>query len=235
MKKIIRFAKANRWISAFFVLSATIIISYILSMDMPELFPGAENWYNLLFQFSIGYIINTMFYVTQVYIPSIKRQSVIRKNIHLRISKILSHMRSIFSVLAEIYLNNHTGNTYTNEELHQLLKFKLLDLTKDVDLIRSIHSKRTVYYTVGEYIEHDILNVERYIDDIYKYYSGDMSEGLIGTLEKILNSRFHFIMKAHFNVPFETDFSSSKLDFFVEYYTMLCDLNSVDIDDYTSD
>ena len=109
------------------------------------------------------------------------------------------------------------------------------DLTKDVDLIRSIHSKRTVYYTVGEYIEHDILNVERYIDDIYKYYSGDMSEGLIGTLEKILNSRFHFIMKAHFNVPFETDFSSSKLDFFVEYYTMLCDLNSVDIDDYTSD
>ena len=94
-----------------------IIVSYILTMDLPELFDGAEEWYNLLFQFSVGYIINFMFYITQVYIPNTKRTSTVQASISKRISMLLGHMTDSLSHLAAIYVPDHKGQAYTEEEL----------------------------------------------------------------------------------------------------------------------
>lgn len=87
-KNILIFIKRNTLISAFFIISIVIITSYYLTLDLPELFRGAEQWFNLLFQLSVGYIINFMFYITQVYVPNNKRDSIARRNVSMRLNKL---------------------------------------------------------------------------------------------------------------------------------------------------
>ena len=112
-KNILIFIKRNTLISAFFIISIVIITSYYLTLDLPELFRGAEQWFNLLFQLSVGYIINFMFYITQVYVPNNKRDSIARRNVSMRLKQIIKNMRNSLSSLAEIYLDGHTGTDYT--------------------------------------------------------------------------------------------------------------------------
>ena len=54
MKHSIRvFIDKNKLITAFFVISVVVIVTYILSMDLPEWFNGAGDWFNLLFQLAV--------------------------------------------------------------------------------------------------------------------------------------------------------------------------------------
>ena len=92
MKKIRTFVEKNKWITNFFFISLFIIISYIWTMEWPELFDGAEEIYNLFFQLAIGYIINFMFYITQVYIPNSNRDITVRKCIAKRIEQLINDM-----------------------------------------------------------------------------------------------------------------------------------------------
>ena len=129
-KNILIFIKRNTLISAFFIISIVIITSYYLTLDLPELFRGAEQWFNLLFQLSVGYIINFMFYITQVYVPNNKRDSIARRNVSMRLKQIIKNMRNSLSSLAEIYLDGHTGTDYTAEELSSLLQLRFSDKVK---------------------------------------------------------------------------------------------------------
>ena len=83
-KAILQFIKNNTLIFVFFIISIGIIFLYIFTMDWAELFKGAELWFNLMFQLSVGYIINFMFYVTKVYIQNKKRDIFVNKQITKR-------------------------------------------------------------------------------------------------------------------------------------------------------
>lgn len=52
-----------------------IIIAYLLSFDMPEVWDGAGRIFELLYQLSIAYCMSYLFYILQVWIPSTKNQS----------------------------------------------------------------------------------------------------------------------------------------------------------------
>lgn len=136
-KNILIFIKRNTLISAFFIISIVIITSYYLTLDLPELFRGAEQWFNLLFQLSVGYIINFMFYITQVYVPNNKRDSIARRNVSMRLKQIIKNMRNSLSSLAEIYLDGHTGTDYTAEELSSLLQLRFSDKVKVLNANRT--------------------------------------------------------------------------------------------------
>ena len=76
------FVKENKLISVIFGVSVVVILLYVLSIDIPEILPHAGDWFDILFQLSIGFVINFMFYVTQVYIPRIKNNK--RKRLIIR-------------------------------------------------------------------------------------------------------------------------------------------------------
>ena len=67
MKKISKFYNQNKGISVCFIISLLIAISYIATLELPEIIDGIEKWYNLAFQFSIGIICSFIFkYIYQM-------------------------------------------------------------------------------------------------------------------------------------------------------------------------
>ena len=220
-KNILIFIKRNTLISAFFIISIVIITSYYLTLDLPELFRGAEQWFNLLFQLSVGYIINFMFYITQVYVPNNKRDSIARRNVSMRLKQIIKNMRNSLSSLAEIYLDGHTGTDYTAEELSSLLQLRFSDKVKVLNANRTTR-ENMVYFSVREWLGECIRKTEDEIDKLYKYYPTDISVELMKVLEDILNSTYHSMMKTLLVVPNDVDFSQCNNNFFAEYYKLIC-------------
>ena len=227
----------NKWITLFFFISMFIIVSYILTMDLPELFDGAEEWYNLLFQFSVGYIINFMFYITQVYIPNTKRTSTVQASISKRISMLLGHMTDSLSHLAAIYVPDHKGQAYTEEELIQIMK--KLNFSDKISVLdaRRTTKDHLVYFTVRDWLINCISNVEKDIDSLFKYYATDISVGLMELLEAIprpsYHSTMHTLLVSPSNVDFSGAASSPSGNFFFEYYRFIKKLEQIQKDDYS--
>ena len=233
-KNILIFIKRNTLISAFFIISIVIITSYYLTLDLPELFRGAEQWFNLLFQLSVGYIINFMFYITQVYVPNNKRDSIARRNVSMRLKQIIKNMRNSLSSLAEIYLDGHTGTDYTAEELSSLLQLRFSDKVKVLNANRTTR-ENMVYFSVREWLGECIRKTEDEIDKLYKYYPTDISVELMKVLEDILNSTYHSMMKTLLVVPNDVDFSQCNNNFFAEYCKLICELEKINQKEYFSE
>jgi hypothetical protein len=230
MGEISRFIKKNRLIFLFFFVSIIVIVSYLLTINSPELFVGAEHWYNLLFQLSIGYVINFIFYITQVYIPNNKRDLIAQKCISVRLDRIIQFMRSGISELAKIYLENHTGNEYTEDELNQLLKLKLSDKV-NVGIAELSTRDKIEYFTVRKWLLDCIIKTENEIDSLFKYYARDISVDLMLSLEDILKSHYHATLKILLVGTSEVNLSGVK-DFFVDYYRLICQLVKISQKDY---
>lgn len=223
MKKGIlnRFTRTNKWIWRTFLFAVFIIVSYILSIDSPEWFYGAEVWFNLLFQFSIGYIINFMFYITQVYIPNTKRNDSANKCIKIRIEHIVGDMRQTITTLGQLYIKNHCGDNYTEVELDQLMNLKFSDK------VQVINAGNNQYFTVRDWIKNCIYRTEKDIDKLYQYYTNDISADLMNVLENVLNSTYHSVMKTLLAVPNDVKFNDSKDNFFIKYNDLICELKQI--------
>lgn len=232
MNRIKAFVEKNRWITAFFFISLFIIVSYIWTMEWPELFDGAEEIYNLFFQLAIGYIINFMFYITQVYIPNSSRDIAVRKCISTRIKQLINDMDASLAQLAAVYAKGHSGETYTDEELNALLNLRFSDKVKVLNASRTTRDN-LVYFSVREWLIKCITDTEKDIDNLYKYYANDISINLMEILEAILRSTYHSIMKILLSAPNDTDFSSCNPNFFADYYHLIQKLESVNDNEYS--
>lgn len=201
-------------------------------MECPELFDGAEKIYNLLFQLAIGYIINFMFYITQVYIPNSNRDITVRKCIAKRIEQIMEDMDSSLFQLAAVYAKGHSGKSYTDEELNSLLNLRFSD---NVNILKVPGTTRDnhVYFSVREWITKCILDTERDIDNLYRYYANDISTNLMEVLEAIPRSIYHSIMKTLLLNPGDLDFSKCNFNFFSDYYRLIQELENIKDNDYS--
>lgn len=74
---MVTFIKGNTIIFICFLL-AIIIGQYIQTMDMVEWFTLADEWLQVAFQLSLGFVVSFIFYITQVYLP--RRKSIARIN-----------------------------------------------------------------------------------------------------------------------------------------------------------
>lgn len=224
---VFMFIHKNKLITLFFAISVAVIIAYILSMDLPEWFNGAGDWFNVLFQLAVGYIINFMFYVTQVYVPNKKRNDVVQACIAKRISRLADDMNKSLSELVAVYTNKHTGTDYTEGELEQILhKLRFSDKTNVID-VRKTKGANFEYFTVREWLAQCIFETERDIDNLFKYYAADISVELMETLEKIPRSTYHSVMQILLAASNDVEFSGVASDannFFVEYYNLIKEL-----------
>lgn len=150
-------------------------------MEWPELFDGAEEIYNLFFQLAIGYIINFMFYITQVYIPNSNRDITVRKCIAKRIEQLINDMDASLSHLAVVYAKGHSGKSYTDEELNSLLNLRFSDKVEVLNASRTTRDNY-VYFSVREWLLKCITDTKRDIDNLYKYYANDISTKFNGSI-----------------------------------------------------
>jgi hypothetical protein len=79
-----RFIKHNKVITAYFVVSFVVISLYILSLNETEWFPHVGDWFNVLFQLSIGFVINFIFGVVAVINDSGEGETVKTANLCMK-------------------------------------------------------------------------------------------------------------------------------------------------------
>jgi hypothetical protein len=74
LKFIRKFYYDNKLISILTIVGIIIIISYYLSIDIPELIAGIDKWYKLLCDLGVGVLINFIFFLFQIYLPGVQRE-----------------------------------------------------------------------------------------------------------------------------------------------------------------
>ena len=213
------FIKKNSLLFYFLLLSLLVIFLYLIFSDRLEPFHAAEQWINLLFQFAIGYVVNFMFFVTQVYIPSRRRELIMTQKISYRLSTILNTLRPVLTELSNIYLDNHTGNCFTDEELTTIAN--KLSLNDKVNVL--ISNVLNEHFTVRQWLLKYIKETKTEIDNLYRYFSADISEETIQVLEEILNSKYFQNMSNLLVFPYDVSFKNCAF-FFIEYYHLICNL-----------
>ena len=193
-----------------------------MTIDIPEWFPHAEDWFNLLFQLSIGFVINFMFYVTQVYIPRMHQMKQTNDCIYERIEKIERNMKEIFARLAEVYISGYNRDQQLSKDQ---LKFILqnLDFDQTVKVINANRANRSnCYFTVKEWMASRMEFIEHDIDKLCTYYATYISPELMNILENILKSTMHQNMgRNFFQLPQKISFKECNEDIFFEPYYML--------------
>lgn len=223
-----KFVHENWMISILLGLAVFIILSYLITSNMPELLPGVDKWFNLLFQLAIGYSINFIFFVIQVYLPSEKRIAPIKICIRERLERIESNMRCPFDALCALYLPKCKDN-YEDDELH--LVTTSIQLT---DLVNAKNIANGQPISVKEWITKYILETENEIDRLYRHYATYISPELMTILEKIQNSSYQREMKQFCDANCSVNFSklSKGDDYLINYYHMLQELNTYHIDNF---
>lgn len=226
-----RFIKGNRIITVVFVFAIFVVFAYMFSLDAKEWFKHAGDWFGVLFQLAIGYIINFMFYVTQVFIPNHKRNEMVEKCIRNRIEQIIKDMRDLIDKLSQIYLPDHKVGEYTKKDLALLLK--KLDFADEVKVAKiSSMPNQMKYFTVKEWMYKIIKDVEMEIDQLYKYYAVDISPNLMDVLEKILKSNNHVHMPLFMESRVGVTFNSCDDIFMYPYYELICELEQIKNSEY---
>lgn len=223
------FFKENRLISYVFIFSVLVVVIYTLTLDEPEWFPHAGDWFNILFQLSIGFIINFMFYVTQVYIPRIRQNKQAYSCIYKRVTTIELYMKEFFDELAKVYISDYKKDQELSEEQLAVILQKL-DFDNEINVINVNRvNMNNCYFTVKEWMRSRMDFIEHDIDKLYSYYSSYISPELMNVLEKILKSPMHKNMGRTFmNLPNKISFKECNEDiFFKDYYALLKELKEV--------
>lgn len=226
------FKRNNNILFCCFIASIIVCISYILSMHQKELFDGAGDWFNLLFQLAVGFIINFMFYITQVYIPRYKQNIEVNRCISARISNIVSNMRSLFQELGKIYTDGYDEDCVTDEYFFALLKkFNGDDRTQVLNSAKVNFGKISAetHFTVREWVISRVDFVEKESDKIFQYYAQYITPELMKTLESILRSPMHRNMARSFLVmPRCPSFKEMNQDIFMKpYYDQMKKLENI--------
>ena len=229
-----RFVEKNKVLTLCFSASFVICIIYVLMSNHEELCPQLWVWFNLLFQLSVGFIINYIFYITQIYIPQYKHNKEANMCIAVRIDCIVRHMRDIFSQLGLKYTGEYDENNITKEYCTELLRKLNIDDRVSVINVRRMYStkvEKESYFTVKEWIISRIEFVESEADKIMKYYAPYINYELMKTLERILQSAMHQNMARSFlQSPVGISFDSCNDDVFLEpYYTLMKKLEEMSL------
>lgn len=227
-----KFIKQNKAICSFFIFSLVIIGLYIYSLEKTEWFPHAGDWFQVLFQVAVGFLVSFIFYIMQVYIPQSKQTLQANKCIQDRIQNVVDRMRDIFRRIFEKYDGVYNEEYLTSENFLDILhKIKTFDRINVVAASRSYLGQinESSYFTVKEWILTRLEFIEHDIDCLFKYYSAYVTPELMNVLEKILQSVLHQnIARVTLQSPNGISFEECNKDFFLKpYFDLMKELESL--------
>lgn len=227
-----RFIKKNLMLTICFVIALVICIIHVFILNNEGGISHTNKWFNLLFQLSIGFIINFIFYLTQIYIPQYKHDKEANKCVGVRVNEVADHMREIFSQLGIIYMGEYDESRVNNEYWLDLLKKINID-----DKVRVINPSRfysasqseEAHFTVREWILSRVSLVESDIDKIMKYYTPYVTTDLMNAMEQIIRSPMHQnLARSLLHLQTNISFYNMNDDIFLKpYFALMKDLEKI--------
>jgi len=218
-----RFSKEYPLIVIASVVSAIVIVVYsIFANTIPC--QTISTIANILFQLSIGIIINSVFFFTQIYLAQRKQREYADKCIVKRIAMIQSYMKDIFRQLSKLYIEGYQENAdISKEELKSII-----GQINSEDYVRVINprlmNQEKKHFKVREWIISRVEYVERDIDRLCTYYVQYLTPELSDILDQILDSTMHNnLCRSMFQSPNGVVFKSMNQDIFFEPYYNLID------------
>jgi len=208
-----RFYSENIIITLFLIFALLIIGCYLLKIDCIE-HKNAKTVFGLIKDLAIGYIVNFIFYVTQIYIPTAKKNKVLYARINESLNDIGHLMLSIFQEITREKVQEPLSEDFLNG----LLRLRLDCRTAVADITRS-NRDGIVFYTVRELLYNKIVVVNQRIDTLVMYYQGILQPDIISDLENIKKSQLHTIV---FQILFNANdvrFSGMS-NFYLQYYEL---------------
>lgn len=217
-----RFAKEYPLIVGASIVSVIVIIAYSMFENSIMCKP-LSTIANILFQLSIGIIINAVFFFTQIYMAQKKQREYANKCIIKRISSIQAYMREIFKQLGKLYIDGYQENMgISHNDVEELVK-----KVNSEDYVHVINprlmNQENNQYKVKEWITSRVEFIERDIDRLCTYYAQYISPELSDVLDQILDSTMHNnLCRSMFQSPNGIVFRSMNQDiFFAPYYDLV--------------
>ena len=184
-KKLIlikKFYRENKSISILTIVGVVIIISYYLSMDIPELRFGIDKWYKLLCDLSIGVLINFVFFLFQIYLPGIQREKKAFLMIKSHLEILCRNMQELILVVRHYFPELKSGKI---QIIEPKAYYKLIPITSSDG--RGWAREFDFYIAMSEIKESIDVRVERITNNVC--FSQNDKE-LIDIISKLQSNSF---------------------------------------------
>lgn len=171
-KEISYFIRNNAMVSILSGIAILIIVIYVISMDLPELWNNAGIQFEILYQIALAIIASFIFYIMQIYIPERKKKKTIHPYITRLMDKIADAMDVIIKELSECYLNQEVSiANITDDQLQYIIdNYSPTDKTN----IQITFELRNL--TNYEMMELQFKQIDESIDKLISGYIGFMDD-----------------------------------------------------------
>lgn len=221
IKKIKRFCRENRLLFAGACVSLLVIVAYSAFYNQIKLLSSGIRWFEILLQIAIGYIINLMFYITQIYLPSIKKSITIALHMSKQLDKIIKDMEDLFKIM---------GRTFTNADHRYVINredFKLFnefDLSKSVPVLSLATGENL---SMREYLTRQFGFINEKILLLLRLHSEECSPELFTTLTNISSAELYELMFWILQNKNDKHKFVMQNCIYTEYYDLLCSLKEI--------
>lgn len=177
-------------------ISVLLMVLYLITLDVPEWFHSGGQLFEVLFQISIGYLINYIFFIVNVYVPKITIEDKALISTKYKIARLLSEIDSVENIFNSfiklnygrihfkpgiIFFKRKDFETRDFMDLNIYLKMEHLILIKKIEEIISI---RYFYDLNPKIIE--LVNDIQYSEFIsylerFSKYEMDLNNFICGT------------------------------------------------------
>lgn len=213
-RNVERFIRENKTLTCCLILALIEIFIYFATWDEPELFNNAGIVLEIINSIAIGFVVNFIFYVTQVYIPSLKRNKIIYACISDRINDISTRMKELLKNISK----EDKQELYNDIFFDDLLNIRLSEETRIGDSSKCDRNQ-IVFFTVRDLLLNNICDVGYRIDTLIAYYKEYLQPDVMADLEAIKKSMLHTTIRTVLFVPNDVNFSTMKNNnFYKQYY-----------------
>lgn len=221
------FFNSNKVLSICFVISLIYLFLYLGCFEESNNCLSTSKLINVIFQISIGYIINFIFYITQVYIPQRKIKESVNNCIKSNINKIINEANDMFSHLSYNLINKDVID-FNDDDFLTILQN--LNVNGEVNVINPSKLYDTVHisdahYIAKEWIRIKVQSINTIIDETLNYYANYVTPELLDVFNRIKNSSLNMNMVNSLLYVYSISFNKIQEDmFFAPYYKMINEL-----------
>lgn len=219
---MIRFIKKNKVLSIACAVAVIYVVFYYACLY--NLKSSRARLLDLFVTVAIGFIVNFIFFITQVYIPEMNRTKLMNRNLRSRLLIVARTMKETVAPLTSPTIEE----PYTEEKLKPLLEISSKDKIHVADIRRSTASHHE-YIELGDWLVTKATQVEKQCDRIFGYYVQYLPEEIVDDLERILGTGMQTYIKNILATPNGVSFNQCKENFYWEYqqerYRLLQDID----------
>lgn len=204
MERLSNFIKMIFGVNGIGIISLVLCVttSYLNERDSNEIINNNLWGVGLLNNISASIFAAYIFYLFQQYLYERRRRKVVNPIIVKRISYIIVNMDKAIYELSNVYIKNHVGTDFSDDDLHLMLKLNFDDESTISDAA-SLLTGQCKKIVMRDWLLQCSSRVESEIDRLYRHYGSDIPLDLNDILESIISSKYHtmLIEYAKWRVP----------------------------------